>query len=206
MMSERRHLYFLVEGGTTLELAHKHVAARTETLKRNAALIEPLGVQKYVQSSIDGTVVGVEFPGAVHPDFKKPNKRGASFPKAKTEWAAKLANQTGYDRRGFDLAKALGVPTSISYTYEGGHGSSAIEGYGFESGVGFLYLSSTGPFALYIPNIAAKVARYEADGYAVGDECKNYKPQFDGARPILEEEWDLLVARKKLADAERAAA
>lgn len=200
-MAERRHLFFMAEGGKTLELAQKHVADRQETLKRNAALLEPLGVTKYVQSTVDGTVVGVEFPGKPHADFKRPNKRGASFPKAKTEWAARLANQTGYDRRGFDLAEALGVPTSISYTFDGGSGGGAIEGYGFYSGVGFLFLSADGPFCLYVPNVAAKVSEYEERGYTVGEPCKSFKPEFDGARPILEEEWEMLVAQHKLAKA-----
>jgi hypothetical protein len=204
MTAERRDLYFAVESGATLELAHKYVSERLETIKRNAALIEPLGVKKYIQSVTDGTVVGVEFEGKVHPDFKKPNKRGASFPKAKTEWDAKFSAQTGYDRLGFDLAEALGVPTGISYTSEGRHGCGALVGYGFSAGVGFLYLSTDGPFALYIPDVAAIVSEYEAEGKTVGDECKHFKPEFEGARPILKEEWDLAVARHKLAKAEKA--
>lgn len=197
-------LYFAVEGGSTLELAHKHVRDEQDMMSRNKVLLDELGVERYFPS-LDGTVAGVDFGSKpVHPDFRKPDRKGRSWPKKGTEWARRFSEQTGYDRRGFGLAKALGVPTSLYYTYDDGEGMSSI-GRGFNPGVGFLYLSEIGPFALYVPNIAAKVADYEARGYTVDDACKNFKPEFDGCRPILKQEWELAVAQHELEEAKREA-
>lgn len=199
----RRDLYFAVDGGRTLELARRHVAERAAVEEVNRALAKELGAERYTVDYSTGVLCGVVFPGKPHSDFKKPNKNGVSSSRAKTAWDARLSLMKGYDRRGFSLAKALGVPTDISYRKDGvEQGGGCISG-GFSSGVGFLYLSKDGPFALYIPDIAQVVADYEARGYTVCDECKNFKPEFDGARPILKEEWELVVARHKLAEAEK---
>ncbi|EYR81840.1 hypothetical protein [Shinella sp. DD12] len=199
----RRDLYFAVEGGRTLEIARKHVAERAAVEEVNRALAKELGAERYAVDFLTGVLCGVIFPGKPHADFKKPNKNGVSSPRARTAWDARLASMKGYDRRGFSLAKALGVPTDISYRKgDAVRGGSAIAG-GFSSGVGFLYLSEDGPFALYVPDVAYVVADYEDRGYTVCDECKNFKPEFDGARPILKEEWELVVARHKLAEAEK---
>ncbi|WP_367354212.1 hypothetical protein [Agrobacterium pusense] len=204
-MSERRDLYFSVEGGKTLELALAHVAKRIAVIKKNNELAKELGAQKYVVDISKGTISGVMFDGAINSDFKKPNKRGVSYPKKGSDWERRLLDMDGYDARGYELARALGVPTTISYKNETSHGNAVIS-HGFNSGVGLLYLSEGGPFALYIPDIAPIVAEYEAQGYSVGDDCRNFKPEFDGARPILKEEWELSVARHKLLQAEKAVA
>lgn len=203
-MSERRDLYFAVEGGATLELARKYVAERAAVEKNNRSLAKELGADQYVVSILDGVLSGVVFGGRSHADFKKPDRRGVSFPKKGSDWEKKLAETRGYDRRGFKLAKALGVPIDIEYIGKGVHGSGMISG-GFGSGVGFLYLSEDGPFALYIPDIAQRVAHYEAQGYTVKGECKDFKPEFAGARPIMKEEWELVIAQHDLADAKKAA-
>lgn len=199
----RRDLYFAVEGGATLELARKHVAERAAVEEVNRALAKELGAERYAVDYATGVLCGVIFPGKPHSDFKKPNKNGVSTPRARTAWGARLASMKGYDRRGFSLAKALGVPTDISYRKDGTVRGAGCISDGFSSGVGLLYLSEDGPFALYIPDIAQVVADYEARGYTVCDECKNFKPDFDGARQILKEEWELTVARHKLAEAEK---
>lgn len=201
----RRDLYFAVEGGTTLELARKHVAERKAVEERNRAIAKEIGADRYAVDYSTGVICGVVFEGKTHPDFKKANRHGVSYPRQKTDWARRIEAEKGYDRRYFGLAKALGVPTDISYASETTRGGACISG-GFSSGTGLLYCSSSGPFALYIPDIAAIVAEYEAQGYVVDDACKNFKPEFDGVRPILKEEWELTVARHKLAEAEQAAA
>lgn len=200
----RRDLYFAVEGGATLELAHKHVAERKAVEERNRAMADELGTDRYAVDYSTGVICGVVFNGKAHPDFKRADRRGVSHPRQKTEWLRRMEAEKGYDRRYFSLAKALGVPTDISYTNETTRGGACISG-GFSSGTGLLYCSSSGPFALYVPDIAAVVAEYEARGYVVDDACKNFKPEFEGARPILKEEWELTVARHKLAEAEQAA-
>lgn len=201
----RRDLYFAVEGGATLELAHKHVAERVAVEERNSAMAKELGAESYATDFSTGVICGVIFKGKAHSDFKKADRRGVHHPRQKTEWSRRMEAEKGYDRRYFSLAKALGVPTDISYTNETTRGGACISG-GFSSGTGLLYCSKDGPFALYVPDVAAIVAEYEAQGYTVDDACKNFKPVFDGACPILKEEWELTVARHKLAKAEQAVA
>ncbi|MBY3434849.1 hypothetical protein [Rhizobium laguerreae] len=203
-MSERRDLYFAVDGGATLELAHKYVADRSAVEKSNRELAKEFGAEQYVVSLMDGVLCGAVFADKPHPEFKKPNRRGVSFPKRGSACESRLASIEGYDHRGYGLAETLGVPTVIDYTTEDGWGSSVIS-RGVSSGVGFLYMSEDGPFALYIPDVAQVVAEYEGRGYAVSDVCKNFKPEFDGARPILKEEWELVVAQHEFAEAKRAA-
>lgn len=204
-MTERRDLYFAVEGGTTLDLARKYVAERAAVEANNRALAKELGAEQYVISLIDGVLSGVVFAEKQHPDFKRPDRKGLCFPKKGSGWATRLSETKGYDKRGYRLADALGVPTTIDYTYPEGSGSSTIS-RGWSSGVGFLYLSEDGPFALYIPDISEVVARYEAKGYTVCDECRNFNPVFHGARPILQEEWELVVAHHDLEEAKKRAA
>lgn len=193
----KKDLYFAVESGRTLELAKAHARERQEQHDRNSEIAKELGVDQFVVSFMDGAICGVVFDGPVHPDFKKPNRHGVSYPKKKTEWYDRFEQIKGHDARGYDIAEALGVPTVIQYEGDGVSGSSVIAA-GFSSGVGFLYLSEDGPFALYCPDVAERVAYYESQGYTVDAACKGFKPKFDGARPILKEEWELTVAKWKL--------
>lgn len=201
----RRDLYFAVEGGTTLELAVAHVEKRLSVIRGNTEIAKEIGAQRFVVDISKGTISGVVFDGKTHSDFKKPNRRGVSYPKKGSEWERRFSDLDGYDACGYGLADTLGVPTVISYESETSRGSAVISP-DFNSGVGFLYLSAAGPFVLYIPDIAAVVADYETRGYSVSPECKSFKPEFDGAKPILKEEWELLVAKHKLAQAEKAVA
>lgn len=195
-------LYFAVEGGKTMDLAREYVAERSAVEKNNRALAKELGADQYVISLMDGVLSGVVFVDKHHPDFKRADRKGLCFPKKGSGWATRMAATKGYDKRGYKLADALGVPTTVNYTTEGGYGSSVIS-RGWSSGVGFLYLSENGPFALYIPDIAEVVARHEALGHTVCDECKNFHPIFDGARPILKEEWELVIAQYELEEAKK---
>jgi hypothetical protein len=198
-MSDHKDLYFLVEGGKPLELAKAHVAAASDTHARNWELAKELDATRFCTSLQDGAIIGVVFEGERHPDFAKPNKYGTCFPKKKTEWLRRFEENKGYDKQGNEIAKALGIPTTMGYTTPDGGDGWTVFGTGFNSGTGFLWLSSDGPFCLYIPDIPEKVARYEADGYTVNDDVKNFKPEFEGARPILKEEWELMVAQHKVA-------
>lgn len=198
------YLYFAVDGGKALELAKKHVAEHAATIERNVETVKPLNVDRYVVSVLDGTVCGVEFNGALHKDFKKPDRRGVSYPKKGTEWAEKFAAVKGYDKRGFELAKELGFPTTLYYKSDDCNGMTGTTS-GINSGVGLLWISEDGPFALYVADISERVAYYESQGYTVDDACKHFKPKFDGARPILKEEWDLVVAQHELEEAKRKA-
>lgn len=198
-MTKTESLYFLVTGGAVLDLCKAHIAARQETHKRNCAMAIELGASQFQEHILDGTICSVIFDGPKHPDFKNPDKHGACAPKKNTEWQRKFAENKGYDRSGSQKAEALGIPTHIDYTYEGGRGWSAIASP-FSSDVGFLWLSNEGPFALYIPDVASAIAEHEAQGHVVSDAVKAFKPVFDGAHPIHKEEWVIMVAQHQLAE------
>jgi hypothetical protein len=197
-------LYFLIEGGETLSIAKDHIADYKAAAGRNQVILDELGVDRFFQG-LDGTVIGVVFNGEPHPDFTKPKANGYSRPKGKTEWARRFEKQVGYDKSGYKLAEKLSVPTVIRYSTPDGSGSSAI-GPAFFSGTGILFLSEEGPYALYIPDVAAKVAKYEAQGKTIEEPCKSFTPKFDGARPILKEEWDFICAQHDLEKARARAA
>ncbi|HBF32696.1 hypothetical protein [Rhizobium sp.] len=198
-MSKRESLYFAVTGGAALDLCKAHIAACKKSHQRNCAIATELGASKWQEAFIDGAICAVVFDGKGHPDFKTPNKHGGCAPKKNTEWHRKFLENRGYDKSGAGIAKTLGIPTYIDYTMEGGEGWQAIGG-AFSTGVGFLWLSDDGPFALYTPDIAAIVAEHESRGHVVGDPAKSFKPVFDGAQPIEKEEWEILVLQQKLAE------
>lgn len=191
-------MYFLIESGKVLEMVRDHIQSRIETYARNKALLDDLGLNRYWHDIMDGTVAYVDFGNnQIHKDFKKPDRKGRSYPKKNTEWDKRFKEQVGYDRTGFGVAKALGIPDTIQYEKDGLQGSSVIAS-GFLSGVGFLYLSPEGPYVLYTPDVQAKVREYEDKGYKVDDACKNLKAEFEGCRLITEAEWKFIVAKHEL--------
>ncbi len=195
-------LYFMIEGGKALDLVKAHIAKVKDTDAFNRAVCEELGVRRFWPSVSNGVVRGVVFEGAVHPEFKKPNRQGGSTPKKGTEWDRRFQAHEGFDKFGYTIAESMGVPTDINYTFEGGHGGGAV-GSGFRAG-GFLFLSEDGPYACWFPDVVAAVREHEARGHTVKEPAKSWKPEIDGARPILKEEWELLVAEHKLSEARAA--
>lgn len=193
-----KDLYFLIEGGQTLELVKSHIAARQEQHERNAAFAADIGADQWYESILDGTVSGVVLKER-RSDFTKPDRKGISRPKKGTECFERWENQTGWDRRGYELAKVLGVPTDINYKKEDSEGWTGVT-HGFTSGVGFLYLSADGPYSLYVPDVAERVAHYRDQGYTVD---LTWPETFDGARPILKEEWELIVAQHAVEEARK---
>lgn len=192
-----KDLYFLIEGGQTLDLVKAHIAARTDQHERNAAFVSELGADQWYESILDGTVSSVVLKER-RTDFIKPDRKGISRPKKGTEWFDRWENQIGWDRRGYELAKTLGVPTDIRYSKDdGSYGMSSVS-RGFTSGVGFLWLGPDGPYCLYVPDVAERVAYYRDLGYTVD---MKWPEAFDGARPILKEEWELIVAQHAVDEA-----
>jgi len=191
-----KDLYFLIKGGQTLELVKSHIAARQEQHERNAAFVADIGADQWYESILDGTVSGVILKER-RTDFTKPDRKGISHPKKGTEWFKRWENQTGWDRRGYELAKTFGVPTNINYKKEGSEGWGHIS-HGLTSGVGFLYLSADGPYCLYVPDVAERVQYYRDQGYTVD---LTWPTEFDGAHPILKEEWELIVAQHAVDEA-----
>lgn len=195
-MIDCKRVFFLIEGGMALDLINHQIAELERVTEESRALMLELGADEYWSSREDGTVKRVRFIGPVHPDFTKPDKNG-SRPKKGTEWAKRFAAQKGYANESSVIANAFNIPLSIQYGKGSLSGWRAIA-YPL-SECGFLYLGKEGPFAMWIPDLAAQV-RYEHDrGNQVGKREASFKAEFDGCRRIEIEEWELLVAQHNLA-------
>ena len=189
-------LIFMIEGGKALDLVKHHIAERQRVSAANRALIGDLQIDEYWVSRHDGTLSAVSFKGDTHPQFTKPTKHG-SRPKKGSEWARRFAEQNGYSNPSDVIAEAFSIPLSISYGVGTGDGWRRI-GFPF-SECGFLYLSSDGPYAMWIPDVAAEVRADHDRGHTVAEPARSFTPHFDGCRHIEQEEWDILVAQHKLA-------
>ncbi|MFM0608625.1 hypothetical protein PQR05_29265 [Paraburkholderia sediminicola] len=186
---------FIIEGGKALELCKAHVTERQRVAAEIHTLLEGLDVAEYWSSRDDGIAMSVRFKGAAHPDFTKPTKHG-SRPKKGSEWAKRFAAQKGYDNPSGVIASALNVPLSMSYGKSGNSGWRCLGAPLSECG--FLWLSQEGPFAMWTPDIAKEVSTMREQGYDVAEPVKSFRMEFDGCRRIEREEWEILVAQKKL--------
>lgn len=192
------NVLFMVESGEALEMVKRHISEVDRVRTASRALAQELGVDRMVVDNFDNTLVGVEFAGAIHPDFTKPSKKGRSHPKKGTEWAKRFEAQVGHDHVGSLIRNAWDVPTFIDYSdSDGGRGTRHIGN--FLNECGFLWLSQDGPYAMWIPDVQAEVAVSIKNGYTVSEPALSFVPAFDGCRRIESEEWDILVAEHKLA-------
>jgi hypothetical protein len=187
----------MIEGGPALELVQHHIAERKRVGAEARRLLKDLGVDEFWSNRSDGTVSAVRFSGTPHPDFTKGDKNG-SRPKKGTEWAVRFAAQNGYANPSNMIAAALDIPLSISYSRGGPKGWTAI-GYPLAE-CGFLWISPEGPYAMWIPDVEAAVEASRARGFEVGEKEAAFRAEFEGCRRIEREEWDILVAQRKLAE------
>ena len=190
------HVIFLIEVGRALELVKQHIQEARRVREAVKAMALELGVQRIRTDLQDGTLRRVIFDGARHPDFAKGDKNG-SWPKKGTEWAKRFDAQVGYPNQSKTIAEAFGVPVSVEYAKGQSIGYSMI-GHPLRE-CGFLYLGEEGPYGMWVPNVPAEVAAYEAKGYTVAEPAKSFKMEFDGCRYIEREEWDIIVAQHNLA-------
>lgn len=190
-------VYFMIEGGAALNLAKKHIADVRRVRKASIALSLELGAERFRVCQSSGTLTSVDFGKSQvrHPDFKVPGKYGC-YPKRGTEWAKRFAAQKGHESAAKVIGDAFNIPFSLSYGKKNLTGWRAI-GYPLNE-CGFLYPSSKGPFAMYVVDVPAEVAAMKADGYKVGEPAASFKLEFDGARRIHKEEWDIVVAQHAL--------
>ncbi|MDQ7981915.1 hypothetical protein QYH69_32345 [Paraburkholderia sp. SARCC-3016] len=191
------NLIFMIEGGKALELVKHHIEERQRVIRERNALARELGAEDIYVSNMDGVLLGVRFKGDLHPDFKKPDRKGISFPKARTAWKDRFDAQKGYARPTSVIADAFDIPLSIEYAYKDGSGWQSI-GNPFNE-CGFLYPSPNGPYAMWLPDVPTAVAEAEARGQTINEPAKSFKPKFEGCRRIEQEEWDIVVAQHKLA-------
>ena len=189
---------FMIEGGRALEMVKEHIAEVMRVRTEVNALADELGVERILTRRDTGVLLGVVFKNVVHPDFKKPrSKDGASFPKKRTEWFDKFEAQKGHADPSRSIANAFGIPGGIVYKTEHGEGWHCV-GRPFEN-CGFLYLSEDGPYAMWVPDVPAAVAKDIAQGHTVDEPAASFKLEFEGCRRIKDEEWQILVLQHKLA-------
>lgn len=190
-------LIFLIERGKPLALVKRHIAERERVRENNIALCKALGVTKAAFRRTDGTLDGVVFKDNrhAHADWKKPDRRGVSYPKKGSEWAKRLAAQVGYADPAIEIAEAFHIPTHLEFGDAGSRGWKRIGSPLHECG--YLFLSPEGPYALWIPDVPEEIAKVEQQGDKVRYP-KSFKPEIDGCRCILQEEWDLMVAEHNL--------
>lgn len=187
---------YMIEGGKALDLVKRRIEDVRRVQQQNHDLAKELGAARYRVRICEGTISTVEFKGDVHPQFTKPGKYG-SRPKKGTEWEKRFAEQKGHiESESTEISNAFNIPLCISY--KGGESSgSRIIGAPLQE-CGFLYLSADGPYALWIPDVAAEVADTESRGYTVSEPAKSFDMILPGCRRIEKEEWQILVAQHEL--------
>jgi hypothetical protein len=201
-MSDHKIAYFLVEGGRALELAKQYLADIERVRNEVREMSLELGITHGVTSRLDGTLMAADFPGEVHPDFKKPDRNGHSYPKKGTAWHARLENQKGWANPVKLITEEYGIPLSIPYKSPDGEGWTSI-GIPLKE-CGFLYPCPEGPFAIYAPDVPAYVEEMKAEGKTIKEEkVRDFEFDIPGTRRITREEWDLVVAEFKVAKQRR---
>lgn len=190
---------FMIEGGRALDLVKDHIAERKRVAAQVRELAKELGVEYVSTSGPTGVLHAVYFRDNVHPDFTKPDSKGASRPKKKTEWAKRFAEQKGYAPPSETITEAFGIPTTItSYRLDEWVGSRGL-GLPFRE-CGFLWFDEDGPYGMWTPDVTAEVAKEETKGgVTVAEPTKSFKLEFDGCRRIERDEWELLVIKDRLA-------
>lgn len=188
---------FMIEGGKPLEIVKEHISERLRIKAVIKSLAEELGVEDYYINISNGILSGVCFKEKHHPEFTKAKGRdGVSYPKKGTEWCKRFKAQVGFKELNDWIANEFNVPCQINYKYKDGHGSHGIGSMFNECG--FLYLGAEGPYAMWVPDVTAEVAKAEAEGYEVEEPAKSFVLEFDGCRRIEKEEWEILALQHKL--------
>lgn len=204
---ESKVAVFLIESGRALELAQQWVQDEQVQRRQRREIGQALGVSRVYLSFDTGVVLGAYFGDklAVHPDFRKPNRKGASFPKKHSGWAARLAQQHERKLTMAQVNKELGIPDSLCVRHPDGSEvwrmlSSPV------TPSGFLSLSDQGPFAIWTPDVDDVLRQEREAGHEILTFPKDFKFTIAGTRRILPEQWDLMVAERRMNKAAQAAA
>jgi hypothetical protein len=192
------NLYFMIEGGKALDVCKAFIAQRERAIKERQSLAKELGIDHYLFDELNGTLRSVRFTHHPHKDFTAAQRRGYYRPRKNSAWAKRFAGQPDHPHESSLISAELGIPTRLQHRSQNGHGTSHIGRPLYECG--FLFLSVDGPYAMWIPDVEAEVARYLARGETVEEPALSFKAEFDGCRRILIQEWNLLVAQHDLAD------
>jgi len=191
-------VYYLIEGGRALELAKQHIQEVRRVREASITLSKEAGAERFMVSLTNGVLMGVDFGSRPrHPDFKVPNRRGVSYPKKGTEWSRRFREQKGHESTSYVISHAFNIPLSISFGASEPFKNWRSIGYPLAE-CGFLYPSEKGPFAMYVVDVPFHVSGIQKMGYKVAEPAASFVMEFDGARRIEKEEWDIVVAEHKL--------
>jgi hypothetical protein len=203
MSDDIKDAIFLITGGPALKLIKKHIADRQALTKRIIAMQKDLGEDNLNGVTTDrtnGRVFGFSFK-KIPAGWTQSNSNGTSRPKLGTEWAKRLAAEKGYPHAEQVIAKGLGIPLQLHVKDKDGEGWRHIGR--MLSACGWLYLSSRGPYAMWVPDVPAYVKKAKAAGHRVLAPASTFKLEFEGCKRILDEEWELMVAQHNLKKAKR---
>jgi hypothetical protein len=195
MDDEIKDAIYMIEGEPALSLVKAHIADVRRVHEETRALAMEYGAETISRDKMNGVLLGVGFGAAErHADFKAPNrKNGLCYPKQKTAAWTRFRAQGGHANQEDTIAKAFGVPLSLTHKGPRGEGWTCIGG--MLNACGFLYFGADGPYALYIPDVQAHINYYLSRGETVE---QTFDMNLPGCRRILHEEWDLMVAEHKL--------
>lgn len=190
-------LYFLIEGGKALDLVKRHIKEVNAATGRAMKLAKEIGVKYWTDDKLTGKLTGVVFsPGQTpHPDFLKPGRFGICYPRKKSEWFNRIQAVKGHPITSELISEELGVPVTL-------HWKKAFMHLGppFRQ-AGFLYPSDDGPYGMYIPDVEAAI---KAAKRGLPEEpARSFKPEFEGCKRILRQEWELIIAQHDVAEARR---
>jgi hypothetical protein len=214
--NEEKVALFLIEGGPMMDLVKKHLAERDRVHKVKLQILEYLALDpKEVEiwaRRYDGMVTALRLPSREIPEgfnasnWTKPDNAGRRTPKKGTvEYEIFYAKECRYTPQTELIAKALKVPCSVGYKSKGGEGWTRIGRMLNECG--FLWMhKKDGPFAMWIPDVPACVEEMKTRHKGLKDfkilgGADTWSMDMTGIKPILQEEWDLLVAQKNLEEA-----
>lgn len=203
----RNEAIFLIESGPLLEAAKQYVADFSAAQDKIIKFCKDIGARRFVASRIDQRLLGVVFEGEPLEGFKRADRRGVSYPKAKSDWADRMKEACpGIGLTAFQRIQAIWpVPTWANYESESSSGGSCI-GDPFMP-MYFMFPHEDGPFAVLVPDVPAYLADRKAQGERVTNIPEDYKLEFPGLKRLSDDEWDLICLQDKISrdKAEKAA-
>jgi hypothetical protein len=186
--------YYLLESGEILKMAEDYRNDFFRKQKEMFEYVESIGGDGYKLGGRDG-LCSVHFPNDEQPkDFKKPDSQGCCQPYKRSKYAEEFKKyrlpsclETFKDY--------LGCPTSLSYEYDGASGCTCI-GHPFNP-IGVYWYCADGPLLLSVPDIQryTKNIREGREDVVFKNGMDKWTIDKPGAKAILKEEWDLMVAK-----------
>lgn len=189
--------YYLLESGEILQKAQQFRSDFISKRKEILEYVKTLGGIGYVLGACDG-LSAIQFQEHNIPKgFKKPGKNGCSYPAAKSKFIDEFKR--------YKLPKSddvfcdyIGCPETLSFTADNMSGQCTI-GHPLRT-IGIYWYSETGPILMTVPD----VKKYANDIITEGlknlvfeGDSQSWAMDKPGAKEILKEEWDFMVAKYK---------